>query len=382
MEECPVLASGDFNLTQTERYDGLFRSAVQLDEALAGRTTQLQAAFESAAAVWGLAPGEAPVTTDDVEQLFAALVAAVPSEVLDHLAMDVEPVACSLDLEAAFAAGSSCLAEAGCEPPSGPSPVMCSGRCDGVCDGTCVGLAAQVPSPASCGGICQGDCILDEPAFCAGNCVGTCSSQGSVEGDHDGFCVEMCTGICEMSAGAECPGTCEGSCLATTPGNECRDTCEGACGGDCRGVLGYACDVWDCGISATAAGAVTASCAEYELSFAYPTRGDDPDLDARMDAFADAAGQVLGLGRELQMVMGSSDTDSVVEPFPAFERSLALILEAGADSAAIVAPGRRHCVISGTLEALEYLAARRQATQPYMQVTDAFAQSFYSLRPY
>lgn len=382
MEECGSLAAGEFNLTQTARYDGVFEHTLALEASLAERASAAQAAFESAAEVWGVSVSD-PATAQEVEQLFAMIVAEIPPEVLGRMGFDQQSVTCSLDLEAALPAGASCLEEAGCDAPTEPSPVTCLGRCDGGCTGSCVGLSAQVPSPNSCYGTCVGTCTLEVVGVCPGICQGTCSSSSGAEEDYEGFCPGECQGTCQSSAGAECPGSCEGECFGSNlDGNECRDSCDGSCEGDCRGVISHACDAWDgCGVNATAAGAVSARCNELDVTFAYPTRGQDPDLDARIDAFAAAAGELLRIHFEIQLIT-EPGFDGVFEEVPliVLSQHLQLLIEAGADSATIVEPGRRHCVIEGSLEAHSILMAQAAALGPYSEMADAFAQALYDFR--
>ena len=148
------------------------------------------------------------------------------------------------------------------------------------------------------------------------------------------------------------------------------------------GVISHACDAWDgCGVNATAAGAVSAHCNELDVTFAYPARGQDPELDARIDAFAAAAGELLRIHFELQLIT-EPGFDGVSEevPFIVLRQHLQLLIEAGADSAAIVAPGRRHCVIEGSLDALSILMVRVTALGPYSEMADAFAQALYDFR--
>ncbi len=205
------------------------------------------------------------------------------------LAVDFQPPACTVSVNAQASCEGSCSVEGKCDAMATP-PKCEGGKLTVECSGSCAGEAnASVSCTGSCDAKCSGACSAkaDVAVDCKGTCEGTCAAGGMTKGtgvQADGSCEGTCNGKCTYSAAFEppkCEGTCEGSCEGTCEAQAgVKFTCDGKCEGEfeapkCEGgELKLACEVdADCKANCSASASAKADCQPPSLAISYKVVG-------------------------------------------------------------------------------------------------------------
>jgi len=221
-----------------------------------------------------------------VAQIDAKIGANGSGELGARLAINFEPPACEIAVNATLDCKGGCNVEAGCEVDAEP-PTCTGGKLTVECSGSCMGEAnAAVSCTGECTGSCTGSCTAtaEAPSIqCQGRCEGECTANANGGGSGfaaDGTCNGFCSGTCTPMGGtamASCEGTCQGTCSATCNAQAgVKFTCDGECMGEfeapkCEGgKLEVACEMdAECEASCDASASAKAECQPPRLEIGY-----------------------------------------------------------------------------------------------------------------
>jgi hypothetical protein len=129
----------------------------------------------------------------------AAAATAAPAATPSPLVVRAQPVACTVDMNAAARALAACTGSAA-------APLRCRGTCQGTCASGCAGTCAgrcqgtcqgNVRADGTCSGVCQGVCA----GVCQGTCDGACTGTGACLGHADAQADPACEARAELAAG-------------------------------------------------------------------------------------------------------------------------------------------------------------------------------------